>query len=163
MGKLPVARKTDLVIEELSDETLVYDLNTKRAHCLNPTAASIWKNCDGQNSVAQIATSVERELGSPVSEEVVWLGLEQLASYRLLDNPPAAAKKTNVSRRQLMKKLGLAAAVSLPIIISITAPTAHAQASDPCVADPRGPNCPCSIDSDCDSGNCNAGTCGPEL
>src|SRR5882762_4168309 len=116
MGKLPLARKTDLVIEELSDETLVYDLNTKRAHCLNPTAASIWKNCDGQNSVAQIATSVQRELGSPVSEEVIYLGLEELASYRLLDNPPAAAKKTNVSRRQLMKKLGLAAAVSLPII-----------------------------------------------
>jgi hypothetical protein len=35
---LPKARKKDLIVERLEDETLVYDLKTDRAHCLNHSA-----------------------------------------------------------------------------------------------------------------------------
>ena len=35
MEPLPVARQKDLIVRELSDEVLVYDLNTDKAHCLN--------------------------------------------------------------------------------------------------------------------------------
>ncbi len=37
MKQPPSARRKDLIIEELPDEVLVYDLNTDRAHCLNKT------------------------------------------------------------------------------------------------------------------------------
>jgi len=40
---LPRARKDGLVIKELVNETLVYDLERDEAHCLNQTAALVWK------------------------------------------------------------------------------------------------------------------------
>lgn len=52
---LPQARTDDLVINELSDEVLVYDLQRDKAHCLNAAAASVWKQCDGRTTVAEIA------------------------------------------------------------------------------------------------------------
>jgi hypothetical protein len=166
MSELPVARQKDLVVEELPDEVLVYDLRTDEAHCLNQTAALIWKNCDGQKSVGEIAALVEQELKSPVSEQVVMLGLEELSVYRLLTEKTwEAPTKARLSRRELVKKLGLTAAIGLPIIISITAPTAAQAATvDPCVAPSGRPEgCPCSNDNECASFNCNAGTCGPAL
>ena len=40
---LPRAHTDGLVIKELPNETLVYDLKTDEAHCLNQTAALVWK------------------------------------------------------------------------------------------------------------------------
>ena len=50
---MPRARQDELVVEELSDETLVYDLKRHKANCLNRTAALVWQDCDGQTSVSQ--------------------------------------------------------------------------------------------------------------
>jgi hypothetical protein len=166
MKSLPISRQQDLIIEELADEVLVYDLKTDQAHCLNRTSALIWKNCDGKKSEGEIAEVLEQELKSPISVPVVLLGLEELARYGLLENEanePWELPKATVSRRRLMQNMGLAAALSLPVIMSISAPTAAQAASDPCVANPRGVGCPCVTDGDCDSANCNAGTCGPPL
>jgi hypothetical protein len=161
----PTARQKDLIIEELPDEVLVYDLITDTAHCLNRTSALIWKNCDGEKSEGEIAELLEQELKSPVPTQVVMLGLEELAAHGLLQETAALASGAEVSRRRLIQNLGVAAAIALPVIMSISAPTA-AQASsttDPCIADPRAVGCPCSVDTDCDSNNCNGGTCGPAL
>ena len=38
---LPTARKNDLVIQELPDELLIYDLSRNKALCLNQTAKLI--------------------------------------------------------------------------------------------------------------------------
>jgi hypothetical protein len=35
MSDFPIARQQGLITEEVSDEVLVYDLNTDRAHCLS--------------------------------------------------------------------------------------------------------------------------------
>jgi len=53
----PVARKEGLVIQEMPDEVLVFDTETNKAHCLNETAAFVWKSCNGTNSVADITQS----------------------------------------------------------------------------------------------------------
>ncbi len=53
-SQVPVARKEGLVIQEMPDEVLVYDLDTNKAHCLNQTAAFVCKSCNGRNSVADI-------------------------------------------------------------------------------------------------------------
>jgi hypothetical protein len=159
----PVARQKDLIVEELPDEVLVYDLISDKAHCLNRTAALIWKNCDGEKNEAEIAAAVAQELKTPVSVPVVLLGLKELAGYDLLKTETVELPRAMVSRRRLIQNLGLAAALSLPIIMSISAPTAAGAATDPCVANPRGNGCPCVTDGDCDSANCNGGTCGPEL
>ncbi len=49
---LPLARKNELIIQELPEELLVYDLARHKAHCLNKTSAFIWKHCDGETTVA---------------------------------------------------------------------------------------------------------------
>ena len=61
----PQVRKDGLVVKELPEEMLVYDLERHRAHCLNQTAALVWKHCDGQTSAKEIATLLKKELKAP--------------------------------------------------------------------------------------------------
>ncbi len=57
MGNLykPTARTGNLVIQQVADETLVYNMSAHRAFCLNPTAAIVWQECNGQATVTEIA------------------------------------------------------------------------------------------------------------
>src|SRR5438309_1441514 len=83
--QFPLARKEGLLVETLPDEVLVYDLDRKKAHCLNQTAALIWERCDGRTSVKQIALALSEHLNSEIDEEVVWYGLNHLSKTRLLE------------------------------------------------------------------------------
>lgn len=141
----PRARVANLVTKEIPDEVLVYDLSHHQAHCLNQTAALVWKYCDGATSVAAIQQELTQELNAPISEEVVWLALEQLSRSRLLETPLAKpGLLTNRSRRQTLRRLaGIALA---PVITSIIAPIA--QAGNTCLGQP------CTIDSQCDCSTC---------
>ena len=151
---IPHAREEGLVVEELPNELLVYDLDRHKAHCLNHTAALVWKNCDGQTPVQDLALALRDELGTPVEEEVVWFALDQLNRARLLREPVRRpAGRPGVKRRELIKRAGLAAALSIPIVTSLLAPTAFAALScgqfscDPAVPVanqcPTGSGCQC--------------------
>ena len=61
-SQIPQARDEGLVIQELPDEVLVYDLDRHRSHCLNHTASAVWRLCDGQKSVSEIAQKLRAEL-----------------------------------------------------------------------------------------------------
>ena len=124
MKALPLARKASLVVKDVDDETLVYDLETDQAHCLNDTAARVWKSCDGQTSVTEIALNLRAHEDAPVEENVVWLALDQLEKFKLLEKPlnKPATFLPGMSRRQAVRALGVAA-ISLPLITSIVAPT----------------------------------------
>ncbi len=119
----PTARKEGLVIQEMPDEVLVFDLETNKAHCLNETAAFVWKACDGKNSVADITKLFGNQSGTPVQENLVWLAIDQLNENNLLE-AELKADFNGQSRREVIKKIGLAAVVALPIISSLVAPTA---------------------------------------
>ena len=150
---LPRARQEGLVIEEVAGETLVYDLERHRAHCLNRTAALIWQRCDGQTTMAEMLRLL-RENEAPAAEELVQHALQELDRLRLLAAcPPAWAQGKRMSRRALLRKLGLATAVSVPLITSIVAPTAAQAAS--CL--PSGAACGEGIQ--CCSNLCPNGTC----
>jgi hypothetical protein len=128
----PLARKEGLVVQEMPEEVLVYDLNTNKAHCLNKSAAAVWKNCDGTKSVSDIAALLKMELKSSVSEDFVWLAIDQLAKDDLLEqklNSPISG----LSRREVMRRVGLASLVALPFVSSLIAPKA-AQAGSLCQA-----------------------------
>jgi len=126
---IPLARKESLVIKDLPDETLVYDMKRDKALCLNSTAALVWKNCNGQRTITQLRELLERNVGSPVPVEMVWLALEQLESFQLLaDAPSKRFHLAGMSRRDLVRRVGFAV-LALPVIISITAPPARAQGS----------------------------------
>src|SRR5712691_1396592 len=161
---LPHGRKDGLVVKELGNETLVYDLERDEAHCLNQTAALVWKRCDGKTTIAKMTSFLGEQLGTSVSADVVWLAVKQLRDFHLVESYDAeTVAMRSVSRRNLVLKYAPAALV-LPLIMSISAPTAAQASTNPACATPPFPQgCPCSNDSDCDTSNCNAGVCGPEL
>ena len=86
MSFLPKTRTQNVVIQETSDEVLVYDLDKNKAVCLNETSAIIWKLCDGQKSVNEIADEVGKKLKSKVNKDLVLLALDQLKNEGLLEN-----------------------------------------------------------------------------
>src|SRR4051794_25272966 len=80
----PIARSEDLVIEEVGDELLVYDLSNDGAHCLGAAAARVWRACDGKTAAA----SLEAKLG--LDSETVSGALQQLEECSLLESDAEA-------------------------------------------------------------------------
>ncbi len=127
--QLPKARTEKLIIKELPDETLVYDLLTDKAHCLNETAARVWRRCDGTRTASDLQVAIESESDKPVPVDVIWLALDQLEKFDLIEGSgwrPAALQ--GINRRDLIRRVGMAT-VALPLIVSISTSPAHAQAS----------------------------------
>lgn len=161
----PTARKTDIIVQELDDEVLIYDLQIDKAYCLNETAAAIYRLCDGGNSVAAIKESTGRRLKKPVAEDLIWLALDQLRENNLLEK--SGEMEINfggISRREVIRKVGFASIVALPVISSLVAPTsanaASATATATCTSTSNRPlGCTCNGGAVCASGCCgNNGT-----
>lgn len=156
-SQYPISRNENLVIQELKDEVLIYDLKINKALCLNQTCGLVWNLCDGTKSVSEIQQTVSRKLKSQVQEEIIWLALERLSEQNLLASEINSQHLyQGMSRREVIRKIGIASAVSLPIISSITAPHAiHAQSN--CL---RLHGCPCQSDLDCaEDAVCNSNIC----
>ena len=101
---MPRARQDELVVEELQDETLVYDLKRHKARCLNRTAALVWRCCDGQTSVAEVAALLGEQSAIPTDEAVVWMALDRLSRADLLSEPVTLpADRAQYSRRQMLR------------------------------------------------------------
>jgi hypothetical protein len=148
----PIARREGLVVQELPDETLVYDLNTNKAHCLNRSAAVVWRSCTGNNSVQDILQEFGSRFDHKVTEDFIWLAIDQLNEKGLLE-PGTQRRFPGQSRRQALKAIGLASAVALPVIASLVAPSsALAAVSCGCTspASCSGTSCPSTT-------NCNPG------
>ena len=181
---LPKARSEALITKEVDGELLVYDRTRDKAHCLNESAAAIWKLCDGRTTPAEIARKLgssptpgsptaQRRWGGTVSEGAalhltidegfVWLALAELRRSQLLEEPANNTRNQNqwpqpmmgiasMSRREAVRRIGLGAAIALPIVVSITAPT-PAQAGT-C----KHANDTCSANAECCSGTCQPGS-----
>jgi hypothetical protein len=155
--KNPMARQNGIVVQEMPDEVLVYDLDSNKAHCLNKSAAFVWKSCDGSNSVGDIVKQFEATGGGKVTEDFVWLAIDQLTENGLLDGE-VAPRFHGQSRRQVLKTIGLASMVALPVIASLVAPTSALAAT----------SCTCTSSASClgracpSTTNCNSvGLCAP--
>ena len=83
---VPRARKAGLVVKDLKDEVLIYDLERDKAHSLNSSAAFVWKKCNGRRTVAGVSQALSKEFKIPADERTVWLALEQLGKFHLLEN-----------------------------------------------------------------------------
>lgn len=155
---LPKARIEKLVVRELPDEVLVYDLKTDKAHCLNQSASLTWKHCDGKTTVADMTSILTAALKTQVDEDTIWLALKQLGKARLLeDQLVTPMEKSRLTRREVIRKLGLGAAIAVPVVMSIVAPTAVSAAT--CTVNgkscsPNGTNSKCC--STCCVTNCVA-------
>ena len=151
----PLARKKNVVIQEINGEILIYDLNKNNAFCLNATSASVWQLSNGKKTVSEISDEMSRKMKTPVSEEVVWLALNQLENDGLLENGESTrAYFYGMSRREVIKKVGFTSLVALPIVTSIVAPTAS-MAQSGCF----GAGTVCTLNSDCCTNACVGSLC----
>ena len=117
MKTLPKARNTNLVEQVLGNETLVYDLVSDRAICLNPVSSIIWQHCDGQTELELLISKFG------ISEEIVEIGIDQLNKHGLLaDQVDTSLPVARSERRKFLRKVGAASLVGLPLINTIVAP-----------------------------------------
>ena len=151
---LPKMRVERLIVDDLADEVLVYDLDRHKAHCLNQTAALVWRACDGKTTSVEIGKRLTRKFQTPFNEQLVWLALRQLDRLHLLEQSvPLPPRLVGISRREMIRDLGVAAAVAVPVVTSIISPTA-VQAST-CLSS----GASCSTSSECCSKACVGNTC----
>lgn len=111
----PLARNEDLIVEDLSDEVLIYDQRTDEAHCLTREVAMVWRVCDGRTTPADLAAALD------LDKETVEAAIAELATCSLLNN----VAPDGITRREAgmrMAKVGGAVAAT-PLIYSILAPT----------------------------------------
>jgi len=112
----PFARSDDLVVEELGDELLVYDVNVDRAHSLSAPAARVWRRCDGKTSVDALGA----ELG--LDAETIARALDELDRCNLLDaGPELGGGHTRREATIKVAKIGGAVAAA-PLIVSLGLP-----------------------------------------
>jgi Coenzyme PQQ synthesis protein D (PqqD) len=128
--KYPLALSEDIIVQDYGNETLIYNLKNNKMFHLNETSSLVWQFCDGRNSIEQISREVSQKLATYASEEVVWLALQYLQTNSLLvQNKELEANLTQISRREMIKKAGLATMVAFPLITSVVAPSAALAAS----------------------------------
>ncbi len=126
----PISRRDGLVVQDLNGEVLIYDLGENKAFCLNETSALVWQACNGEKNVSEISRELSQKLNSPANEDLIWLALDQLKKENLIENQEDFQIDFNgMSRRSVIKKVGLAVVVALPLVTSLVAPTAAAAQS----------------------------------
>lgn len=129
----PQIRTGNLVVQKLNQELLIYDLIENKAFCLNKTSALVWQLCDGDKSVSEISRLVGKKLRAPADENIVWLALDQLKRENLLEAGAPLSPFEGLNRREVIRKVGLASMVTLPLVMSVIAPTAAFAQSQSCI------------------------------
>jgi hypothetical protein len=162
----PEARSERLLLEEVGNELVIYDLQRHRAHQLNRTAALVWQSCDGHKTIAELRKLLQTELDPGIDDSIVWQALERLGKAHLLREPPPRRDSTaRITRRQALRKFGQTAALALlvPAVTSIYAPAPLAAGTFTCNSPPCSNACRnlCTTDANCPPGNpvCRLLTC----
>lgn len=150
--KLPLARKENLVVKELPNEMLIYDLANNKAFCLNETARAILDQCDGKTSVTEAAARVGKKFKTKISEDLVWVTVDQLNKAGMFKVEYKMPVETNRITRRKALQAAATLGISIPIVTSLIAPTAaHAQTG--CIPI-EGGRCDLQVNNCCPPGVC---------
>lgn len=123
-------KRDQLVVEELGTELMIYDQKRNQAFCLNQKAAFVWQHCDGKTTVTEIAAKLAEALGEPADEKVVQFALQSLSQDGLLEPSTFLPfVPAGMTRRDMMQKIGVRAAISLPLVTALLVATPKAHAS----------------------------------
>ena len=119
MKKMPKSRVSNLVVQSIGNETLVYDLSKNKAMSLNETCSIAWKYCDGKTHINEIIDKHN------LHKEIIYIALDELQKRDLIQGKKERFIPNNkFERRRFLIKAGAVAAVSLPVISAVVAPLA---------------------------------------
>jgi hypothetical protein len=156
MNKLPLAKTKDIVVQTLGKEILIYDLNTHKAYNLNETSSIVYQACDGRTFFTELKAK------NKLTDEIIYLALDELKKENLIEESDGYDSPfEGMSRREVIRKVGFASMIALPVISSLVAPTAAMAQS------PEGLTCsiigiPQGQQGTCPSGQrCVGGFCSP--
>jgi hypothetical protein len=158
-------RTRRVLVEELGDEVVLYDLDDDRAHLLSPNVARVWHAADGTRTVRHLRSAVVAETPAQ-SEFIVWDALEQLAAASMIQGSLIMpGRPGGMTRRTILKRLALTA-VAIPVITTIVSPTPAAALTcgQTCQLNGASPT-PCLGEGNTGAGNCRcsklsgSGTC----
>ena len=142
MKTLPKARNTEIVVQKIDEEVLIYDLIDDKAHHMNKTISLIWEKCDGETTFEEINKLLTKELGMSIESDFIWLALDELNKANLLRDEIKKSEFTKLSRRKVIFRYALPA-VSLPVVMSLVSPKSiHAQSCTGQLNDFCGPGTP---------------------
>ena len=115
-------RSTDnrFLAERLPDgSTAIFDSQTDAVHSLNPSAALVLEICEEPATVDHVAAVLRRctDCGAPAETAVEILG--RLEAAELVVRTPAAVSM-QPNRRDVLKRAASAAALALPVILTLT-------------------------------------------
>ena len=112
----PKRRRTTHV-EALHGELCIYEWTTKTVHALNPAAARVWELCDGSTTVEEMIAAIGN---APAAELIVRHALAQFERAGLLEQGSLSGLAPVISRRAVLRRIGVAAAV--PVVTSMVIP-----------------------------------------
>ena len=90
--------KTNLLFEELADETLVYDVDRHRVHSLNPVAAFLLRNAEGTRTIRDLADAYEKASGHLFRTS--WWNLES----SVCTGPASSTREPQVKSKESPKR-----------------------------------------------------------
>lgn len=165
----PLARTDHLEITNVANETVVLDTHTAKAYCLNALTTVVWGACTGENHIDSLLAHVKHSGFPDASEDHIRAAIEELLNAELLIEPAGCLEKNHAAnRREALRRIGMGAAVSLPLITTIDIKPAMAQLSagcgtgnctNPCKSSPNevrcsrpgNTNCRCEDESVCEA------------
>lgn len=143
--KLPKARTNEIVEQDLGHELLIYDLTDNKAYTLNETSKIVFKACGGESSFADLKRDYK------FTDDFIYLALDELNKNNLLEDYQSS-HFAGLTRREAIRRVGLASIIALPVILSLTAPRA-ADASSACLQ----PGESCTVVTPYTQGTCCSG------
>ena len=130
MNTLPRVRP-GLLRHELDGQVLIYDAREDRVHLLDTTTGHVFELLQEEGKTREsIVSELASRMNSIETDSLLQLSLDELRKADLLENAAIPAM-SDITRRDLLRKVGLAgaAAVLIPAIATLTATSAYAQAS----------------------------------
>jgi hypothetical protein len=112
-------QRTDLIVNDIGDERVIFDPLANEAHKVSAQAAIILESCDGTSSMSEVATRLA------VTEQQISVVCEELGAAGLLE--AGSVERTGLSRRRALQ--GGTVAVGAALVGTVLIPRAAAAVS----------------------------------
>jgi hypothetical protein len=155
--RFPKARKSKLLIRKVGNETVVYDTKTHNALALNELTTAVWEVCTGKSDASSLLEIIRCSGLVNAVDQVVLMAIDQLNRAGLLKTSTETNEtdKTSLTRREMIRLIGIKSVAALPAISIIGIQPAIAHDSE--ITYPLRPHgAHCHSDGQCLSNHCGS-------